>query len=132
LALLSAELGFSNSPLYSLLMSLLLAVGIPLIVTSWVRFRGIEVQKSLTADWKGMPTIRWLRLNDDGFGSRREVWRDATNRLSKKPFPGRAEEAADPADADQIYDSAVAIARERLRDSKLYPLVLIENSNYGL
>src|SRR5260370_35878245 len=113
-------------------MSVAVAVGIPVIVQGWVRFRGLAVQEALITQWKGMPTIRWLRLNDNSFGSRHAVWRDAMNRLSKKPFPDKLTEAADPVEADQTYDSAGAIARELTRDSKLHPRVLMENANYGL
>src|SRR5260370_1691434 len=103
-------------------MSVAVAVGIPVIVQGWVRFRGLAVQEALITQWKGMPTIRWLRLNDNSFGSRHAVWRDAMNRLSKKPFPDKLTEAAAPVEAYQTYHSAGTTPLNLPPTSTLHPL----------
>lgn len=47
-------------------------------------------------------------------------------------LPSRITEAADPDEADTVYDSCALFLRERTRDSKAFPLVFAENISYGM
>jgi hypothetical protein len=52
-------------------------------------------------------------------------------RLLGEPLPTEAEEEANPDEADQRYEVAVAALRDRTRDESRFRLVAEENAEYG-
>jgi len=51
--------------------------------------------------------------------------------LPDQKIPTAEEELANPERADEVYEAATAILREKTRDKKRFPLVFEENCNYG-
>lgn len=102
-----------------------------LVVCGLVRDQGRKLQPNLWESWSGSPTVRRLRWRDasDVEGVRRLHAR--LNSILDEPLPGGAVEFADPAAADRRYDEAVAVLRERTRDTNRFRLVFAENKEYG-
>jgi len=46
-------------------------------------------------------------------------------------IPTVAEEHANPGQADQVYETCVAVLRGKTRNREKFPLVFVENCNYG-
>jgi hypothetical protein len=47
------------------------------------------------------------------------------------PLPDRESEVREPERADRLYDEAVAVLRERTRETSRFPLIFAENIEYG-
>lgn len=104
--------------------------GLHLLFMQFVRDRGYARQPQLFARWGGSPTVKLLR------------WSETTNPLLVKqrhreltrvtgiPLPAATEEAADPTSADNKYEAAVAVLRDRTR-TEGFDLVSRQNANYG-
>jgi hypothetical protein len=105
------------------------AVG--LAICGLVRDRGRDLQSRLWADWGGSPTVQRLRWR--GADNTRRVARlhERVNAVLPRPLPERDEEATDPQDADARYEEAVAIVRDRTRDTSRFRLIFEENKEYG-
>jgi hypothetical protein len=95
------------------------------------RDRGARLQDQLYRSWGGKPTTIMLRYRCDRVdGHTKERYKQTLAQLSGLTFPSQAEELADQAAADGIYDSAVRALIEQRRTKK-YDLVFKENCNYG-
>lgn len=92
---------------------------------------GYLVQSKLWESWGGAPTTQALRHRGPTNPHLLERYHAKLATLLGKSFPSKAQEAATPQDADRIYEAAIALLRERTRDSKTYPLVFKELVNYG-
>jgi hypothetical protein len=105
------------------------AVG--LAVCGLVRDRGRQIEPGLWASWGGNPTVQRLRWREaeDHEAVRRLHGR--LNELLDDPLPDEGTEADNPAAADRRYDEAVAVLRERTRDTSRFRLVFAENMEYG-
>lgn len=95
------------------------------------RDRGFEIQNSLFRGWGGVPTTQLLRH----FGASNTItlqrYHKKLSQLLQKPFPSKADEQQAPHKADELYEAAVTLLRQKTRNPKEYPLVFKENTNYG-
>lgn len=95
------------------------------------RDRGAHLQEKLFKKWGGAPTTIMLRHRDNTLdGHTKERYKQTLSNLSGVKFPSEADELADPAAADALYDSAIRALREQRR-RPTDKLVFTENCNYG-
>ena len=94
---------------------------------------GRNKERQLFRLWGGTPTTRLLshRLSTLNPLTLQRCHQKLASLLPDLSFPGPTEESANPAAANQVYDSCVHFLRERTRDAKQFPLVFAENINYG-
>ena len=111
----------------SVLAFVLAAAG--LVACGLVRNLGLRLQRRLWEEWGGAPTTRLLRWSsgDSNVGRRHQ----RLAQVSGESLPNRAEEEADPAEADRRYEAAVGDLRDLTRDRDRFPLVAEENAEYG-
>ena len=125
-------LGLKDQPVLSVATGLLSAVGLPVLLASTVRVRGLAVQSKLFGEWGCSPTTASLRHYGHGASShQRHLWRTELSAATGHELPTSETELADPPRADAKYESAVSRLREMTRDRKQFPLIFEENCNYG-
>lgn len=111
----------------------LLALGLTTYSALVARKGGNRVQPTLWATWGGAPTARRLRYREGvshAAVSRRH--RDIERALGDSfSLPTAAEEAADPYASDAEYQQSVRRFISTVREDPAYPLVHVENRNYG-
>ncbi len=109
---------------------LIIASGVPVLVTQVVRDRGRRAQEALFESWGGPPTTAFLRWS--GPESKRIVARrhELLARLTDSRLPDERAETLDPVAADEEYAMATTALRELTRSDQ-FPLVLKENISYG-
>jgi hypothetical protein len=132
LPILVFTLGLRQQPVVAGIASLLTAVGLPVLLVSTVRIRGLTLQDQLYAKCGGAPTTECLRhRGPEADAARREQWRSEVTRVVGHSLPTAPEEANDEGAADGRYVTAVAKIIEATRDPKKFDLVFKENMNYG-
>jgi hypothetical protein len=93
---------------------------------------GRNKQAALWQSWGGPPSSRMLRHRDTTLDSITLArYHGFLARALDRRFPTRAEEQADQAAADALYESAVKYLLEATRDETKFPLLLKENTSYG-
>ena len=101
-------------------------------LTQVARDVGKRREPELFERWGGRPTTIQLRhtgpTNPTTLARRHQKLSGLVPELE---FPTAGEEAADPVQADEAYDSAVEFLLAQTRDRDKYPLVFEENCNYG-
>lgn len=96
------------------------------------RDAGRRKQAALFEAWGGAPTTKRLRHREATNTVSLARWHQKLKGLMKtRTFPTAQDEAADPAAADTVYDAAIAVLREKTRDTRRFPLVFRENCSYG-
>lgn len=92
---------------------------------------GKRVEARLLKEWGGWPTTLWLRHSDTHLSTmtKQRYHQKLAQRLHTA-LPTSAREKANPAAADQTYQSCVEWLKEQTRGPK-FPLVLKENIEYG-
>lgn len=83
------------------------------------------------AGWGGPPTTQRLRWNGPTPKGAQQRRHDLLEELLSESLPSKAEENADPAEADRRYEIAVAALRDLTRDASRFNLVAEENAEYG-
>jgi hypothetical protein len=96
------------------------------------RDRGKQLEAGLWASWGGPPTLQRLRFRSAADPGRVERLHRRIEAITGEALPNAAEEAAQPAAADDRYDEACARIRALTRDRKQFPLLFAENVNYGM
>ncbi len=96
------------------------------------RDSGKTKEPTLFTKWSGKPTTRMLRH----FAAPNKILLARRHRklqelLPDIAMPTQEEERANPAAADEIYESCIAVLREKTRDKERFPLVFEENCNCG-
>jgi hypothetical protein len=125
---IAAALGTSDW--WKKLIGVLAACGVPILLAEWGRSAGRRKQEALFAAWGGAPTTYLLRFRTGGSKVARR--HTVVERATKVELPATAEEeAADPSRADERYEEAVDVLRERTRDEKKFHLVHEEVTSYG-
>ena len=110
----------------------LLVAALPPLLAHTARNLGKRLESGLWASWDGKPTTRLLRHRD-------QVLAEPTKRryfealLLKAGIvrPTAAEESANPAATDRIYESAGDWLRPNTRDPRALSLVAPKNAAYG-
>jgi hypothetical protein len=111
----------------------LVALGLPYWLAQAGRDQGKRKEPELFVLWGGKPTTTKLRHRDTKLNAHTKARYHNSGRalMPGVKFPNAAEEAADPAAADSVYEGFGDLLRERTRDSKKFPLVFEELINYG-
>lgn len=94
---------------------------------------GKRKEPELFKGWGGKPTNRYLSHLHSPLSPHtlERYHKRLRNLLSDLRIPTRSQEMADPAAAEQIYQSCTDYLRDRTRDKAAFPLVFAENVNYG-
>lgn len=132
-AVVVASLGWKQQPVVASVIGLLSVLGGPLILVNAVRARGLAIQEELFARWGGAPTtqaVRW-RGAEPWSAAERRTWRAAVSKATGMTLPSEASERADEGAADGRYKAAVTQLRNLTRDKNRFPLVFMENRNFG-
>jgi hypothetical protein len=125
LALLPSWRGFLVAPA--------IEVALVLVLVRIARDEGKKLEPQVVREWDGPPTTRYLRHRTDEIEQPlRDRYRAAISKATGINLPDAAAEAANPAGADALYASAIAVFRDQRRDKKKYPLIFAENCNYGM
>jgi hypothetical protein len=130
-AVLVLAFGLDKAPVVTTLLSLLIAIGGPVLLSQFVRSKGKAVEEQLYADWGGIPTTQLLRLDGFGQDALRVQRRTELERAVAVTLPTLEDEQANPEASDRRYEAAVARLRERTRAGDDFNLIKVEVRNYG-
>lgn len=115
------------------LASTAVALGGLMLLSSLGRERGKRIEPSLFEKWGGTPTTQLLLQSASSLDhltlQRYRQFLEA--RVSGLRFPDVESEAANVKNAIAVCESSVKWLREATRDTKKFPLVFSENTNYG-
>jgi hypothetical protein len=122
----------AQHPTMALLVSIAAACGGPYALASIVRTWGQRAQDRLYRRWGALPTTMLLRHRDERLPTptKRVYHRLIQDKLGVA-LPGEAQEAADPAAADQAYAAAGDALRPLTNDRSRFPFVFKELVAYG-
>ena len=104
------------------------------LFANWCRYLGKRKESVFFKRWGGAATTRFLRCSNTEYNRYnkarvKEYW----GRMVKYvPIPSDKEEALNPKAADEAYEAFVSKLRADTRSPKLYPLLQLENRNYGM
>ncbi|WP_157106616.1 hypothetical protein [Nocardia arthritidis] len=104
---------------------------LPFVASQVVRDRGMQVEPKLFQSWGGRPTENMLRWRSTAASAAVARRHQLVTKYLDITLPDKVSEAADPAEADDIYAAATGALRERTRDKTRFPLVHEENISYG-
>jgi hypothetical protein len=122
--------GLRNDPLLAGVLAVLIAVGAPLVVVKYVRERGLSAEGRLYREWGGAPTTLLLRPSGGHpVGPVKEQRRTNVERVTGVSLPTEPTSADDL--SDETYEAAVRSLRKKTSDHGAFPLVFVENKNYG-
>lgn len=113
------------------LIGLFATAGLHVLVIQLVRDRGSRIQSRLWKSWGGPPTTVKLRWNSARNLTLQRRRHEAVEGVTGIKLPSPEEEAADPDDADALYETAAGLLRELTRNGTEYPQVHRELANYG-
>lgn len=114
--------------------TLLGALGLTALLEQLGRDQGKRKEPALWARWGGAPTTRMLRHSDTLFCNpvtRSRYHAKLRGLMPGVQIPSGADEAADPAAADLVYEACTKFLISKTRDQRSFPLVFEENVNYG-
>lgn len=130
LPILVTAFGLRQNPIIAILVSLLVAVGGPLVLAKFVRSRGRALEKNLYQEWGGPPTTLLLTpRNPNDFSAILAQRRSNVEKVTGQTLP--TSPSPNDEDAQAIYGAAVAVLRQKTYDHKAYPLIFAENKSYG-
>jgi hypothetical protein len=119
-------------PAWNKLWPLLGAASIVILVDQLGRDGGKRLQPALWASWGGAPTTAALRHRDAANPVLLARQHERIAAIVGHALPTADEERADPAGADHAYQAAITVLIARTRGRrKEYPLIFVENCNYG-
>jgi hypothetical protein len=119
-------------PAWNKLWPLLGAAGIVILVDQLGRDGGKRLQPALWASWGGAPTTAALRHRGAANPVLLARQHERIAAIVGHALPTAAEERADPVGADHVYQAAIAVLIARTRGRRReYPLIFVENCNYG-
>jgi len=122
--------GLKRDPVVAILLSLLIAVGGPLVLAKYVRSRGRALEQQLYEKWGGPPTTLLLTPASDGTTDPVRAQRRANvERVTQQSLPSNPLPNDDSAQG--IYKAATPTVRQKTYDHSDFPLVFAENKSYG-
>ena len=130
LPILVTAFGLKQNPVVAALVSLVVAVGGPILLAKYVRSRGRGLEEKLYDEWGGPPTT--LLLTPALFGAANAV--QAQRRANVERVSGQLLPLTPPPNdttTQQVYKSAVAALRQKTYNHDAFPLVFAENKGYG-
>jgi hypothetical protein len=103
------------------------------VLAQWSRDAGKSKESALYERWGGKPTTSFLRHRDETVG--RMLKQRRHKRLQRLApdlvLPSVRAEAENPAEADEIYDTATKVLIQRTRDKEKYHVLFQELIDYG-
>jgi hypothetical protein len=102
-----------------------------MLVSQVGRHLGKLKEKELFRLWGGPPTTKLLRHRHAPNHVRLARLHSDLQQLTGLTFPTSEAEAANPGDADSVYEAAVDYLRNETRDPGRFALVFDELCNYG-
>ena len=118
--------------LESSVIGLLSSFGVFYLAASIARELGKRLENTLYNDWGGKPTTQIQRYRDNTIDSVTKArYHSFLAEHMGIDFPSVAGEKADPAAADEIYQSATKWLLDRTRDQKIFGLLFQENVAFG-
>lgn len=113
------------------LLTIATSCGLLYALGSWARTKGRRIEPKLRREWGGWPTTILLRHTSElDTHTRRRYHEYLAAALPKLSFPTAEQEAKNPSEATDVYDSAVIWLKERTRDKECW-MVNRENAQYG-
>jgi hypothetical protein len=132
LATLTIGYGLKSSIMLGALFGPLAAAGFTYLLAHLTRDFGVRRQVELFRSWGGKPSITKLRHRDVSLNPyTRARYHQKAAELLGRPMPTVAEEEADPAAADSLYEAYSNVLLERTRDTKVFRLLFEELVSYG-
>lgn len=128
-------LGIIYGPMMSIftaILSLAGSCGVLYLVTSIARELGKRLESKLFVRWGGKPSTQLLRHREptiEGVTKRR--YHDFLSRKLNEQFPTQDDEAKQPTQADEFYQSGVRWLLNKTRDQQVFDLLFKENISYG-
>jgi hypothetical protein len=117
---------------WKLLMPVCTFCGLFLLLAQVGRDRGKVLEDGLFAGWGGKPTTVLLRHRESPFDAATLArLHGGLASVTGVSAPSKRKEAANPAEADEVYEAYVRHLRDATRDKQQYPLVFDENASYG-
>jgi hypothetical protein len=112
--------------------SLMIACGVPFLLSSITRDAGKKLEARLFIKWGGMPSTQLLRHTDSHFDVHtKRRYHDFLEAGTKVSMPSLEGEHADPVRADEAYRAAGIWLRSQTKNVKEFPHVFKENLAYG-
>jgi hypothetical protein len=121
----------NNFSKFSILWSLILSSGGFVLISQVGRDWGKKIEASLFLSWAGAPTTRMLRYRYAQNNTLHSHRLRKIQEISGIRVPTIEEEQLDGETADRIYETCVAVLREKTRDKSKFALLFEENCNYG-
>jgi hypothetical protein len=132
LATLAVGYGLKSSIMIGALFGPLAAAGLTYLLAHLTRDFGVMKQAELFRSWGGKPSITKLRHRNVSLNPHtRARYHQKAAELLGRPMPTVAEEEAEPAAADSLYEAYSNVLLERTRDTKVFRLVFEESVSYG-
>jgi hypothetical protein len=115
------------------LVSLASSFGLVLLLAQLGRDRGKRCEGELYKSWGGKPSVALLRHGDSRIDDHTKArYRDfIQRRLPALTLPSAADEKADPAAADKVYESVTAWLLTQTRDTTRFSILFKENIGFG-
>jgi hypothetical protein len=124
--------GLKSSVMVAALSGPLAGVGFTYLLAHVTRDFGVRKQAELFRSWGGKPSIAKLRHRDVSLNPHtRARYHEKGAELLGRPMPTVAEEDADPAAADLLYEAYSNVLLERTRETKTFHLLFEELISYG-
>jgi hypothetical protein len=131
-----AAAGWQDSRIVTVLVSIATTVGLPVVLESFVRLKGLdsEVTKLEGSDGRWVTTqMLWPDSDDPAEAARNAENRRVIERVVDRTLPTSAPEDADErAKVVAELDASVAEVRAMTRDAASYPMLKAENAEYGM
>lgn len=102
-----------------------------LLICTLVRDRGRRIEPGLWRAWGGPPTSKRLRWGLPGTEAATRSMHERVSSATDVALPDANSQTSEPAEAERVYEQAVLVLRERTRDPAAFPLVAVENAEYG-
>lgn len=101
-------------------------------IADFSRARGRAIERTLYAEYGGMPSITMFRRNDETIDAgSKDRYRDFLAGKLAVVAPSPEDEKADQSTADAFYGQCGNWLRQNTRDTKKFPILFGENITYG-
>lgn len=131
-ALIVLGYGLKSSVLLGALFGPLATVGFTYLLAVFTRDLGVRKQVELFRAWGGKPSVAKLRHRDTSLNAHtRARYHARAAEALGMPMPTAAEQQANPAAADSLYEAYSNFLLERTRDTKRFRLLFDELIGYG-
>jgi hypothetical protein len=116
-----------------LLLSIVVGAGGMFFLAQLARDKGKTIETDLFRVWGGMPSVAIFRHRDTSLDTltKQRYHEVMSNIIKEASAPSNKMEKKNPDEADKVYVAWSSYLRTHTRDKKRFPLVFVENINYG-